>query len=164
MCKFQATCFSCGDPWVRGSSYTLCKDRLKGCQKELKLVEWKTWCPKTRKAYEKALRMKLKTVVLPPCADEKLTQQQIDDLCRECDSEVLDKKGSPKRCESRDCRIGEPEKGTLDPQVEWEAIILKFWPPRYRTRYERARDLKDPKKIEEVSQWASSFEDTYLPM
>ncbi|KAK8118762.1 uncharacterized protein PG998_003388 [Apiospora kogelbergensis] len=125
---------------------------MKGCEKELKLVEWKSWCPRARKACEaKSLRKDL-----PRCCDKATDKQVFDEWCRVCNSETVDKMGRPTRCGRPECFVVEPEKGTLDPQDEWEAILI-HWPARYRHRYERHRDVKEPSEIKEVSQWASSF-------
>lgn len=157
MCQFEATYFARGCEWVPGSSYKLCVDRLQGCKKEIKLIEWRTWCPRVRKAME----VKSSRKMAPPCVDNKyaMDEQVTNEWCSECNPEILDERERPKRCGRPECIVVEPTKGEKDPQVEWEEFLV-HWPARHRHRYERHRDVTKQADIKEVSQWASSFTST----
>ncbi|KAI1646633.1 hypothetical protein F4815DRAFT_361741 [Daldinia loculata] len=138
MCYFAVTTFSCGCLAWRGSEYRYCAERGRSCRgKQLEKYEWLTYCPDARKALDN--RKCKNRVVLPKCC-ERLSQEQRDALCTECNS-ILEngKLDLFPYCAEHRVRVSAGIEA--DAEKEFEKVVA-LWPSHLRSRYLRRKQDK----------------------
>ncbi|KAK6953807.1 hypothetical protein Daesc_003769 [Daldinia eschscholtzii] len=136
MCYFAITRFPCGCLTWKGSEYKFCAERGKGCKtKVLEQYEWQTLCPEARKAVNGKLHARRAT--FPKCCDN-LQQQQLEGLCKDCNSIVDDNNQGLHPFCSAAHRVCVSTGADVNAEREFEKVV-QSWPSNLRSRYMRRK-------------------------
>ncbi|KAG4217066.1 hypothetical protein PC116_g34453, partial [Phytophthora cactorum] len=128
--------FPCGCLTWKGSEYKFCAERGKGCKtKVLEQYEWQTLCPEARKAVNGKLHARRAT--FPKCCDN-LQQQQLEGLCKDCNSIVDDNNQGLHPFCSAAHRVCVSTGADVNAEREFEKVV-QSWPSNLRSRYMRRK-------------------------
>ncbi|KAI0551202.1 hypothetical protein F4679DRAFT_144754 [Xylaria curta] len=140
MCNFWATSFPCGCPSWRNSGYSYCADRgIPGsCTVTLKKYEWKTFCPRARKAL-KGKKYKPGTR-LPSCC----SKSNPGSLCCKCDSSHTEASQGPTlwNCYGRHLELLSEEVVDVKTAEAFFENAVKLWPSGHQGRFYRRKKDK----------------------
>ncbi|KAI1463845.1 uncharacterized protein F4812DRAFT_445675 [Daldinia caldariorum] len=140
MCYFAITRFPCGCLTWKGSEYKYCAERGKGCKTDvLEQYEWQTFCPEARKVVNR--KPHARPVSFPKCCDG-LDRQQLENLCKKCNSIVDNSNQGLHPCCSAAHRVCVSTGPDENAEREFEDAV-KLWPSNLRLRYMRRKEDKN---------------------
>ncbi|KAI8957180.1 hypothetical protein F5Y11DRAFT_340592 [Daldinia sp. FL1419] len=140
MCYFAVTRFPCGCLSSSGSEYKYCSERGGSCKtKTLGRYEWLTFCPEARKAMD--AKIYSHRVTYPKCC-ENMQEEQLNSLCRKCNSIVDNNSENIHPCCSGEHRVLLSTGTGADVEKEFEKAA-ELWPSNFRSRYLRRKKDKN---------------------
>ncbi|KAI2617511.1 hypothetical protein GGS26DRAFT_576408 [Hypomontagnella submonticulosa] len=133
MCRFVSVKFVCGCVSEKGSEYSYCRRRGKGCKLNiLTQFEWQTFCPNARKAL-KGKKKYDDTVILPRCCSG-LDKARLESLCLKCNP--LDYSDYHRFCPGHLVNLSTQPDTRAEEEFE---KAVKLWPSSPRCRYFRRK-------------------------